>query len=68
MSVPYSKKKPQIEDALLAWSRAFEFVYLAMDEKVGKLPEQFEAAAKMTRATCAAQEATKMVGEVSIGD
>ena len=68
MSVPYAKKKPQVEDALLAWSRAFEFVYLAMEDKVGKLPEQFESAAKMTRATCAAQEATKLVGEVSIGD
>lgn len=68
MSVPYNKKKPQISDALLAWGQAFEYVYLAMEEKVGKLPEQFESAAKMTRATCAAQEATKLVGEVSIGD
>ncbi len=68
MSVPYNKKKPQIEDALLAWGRAFDYVYLAMEEKVGKLPDQFQDAAKMTRATCAAQEATKLVGEVSVGD
>lgn len=68
MSVPYAKKKPQVEDALLAWGRAFDYIYLAMEEKAGELPEQFEAAAKLTRATCAAQEATKLVGEVSIGD
>ena len=68
MSVPYSRKKPQVEDALLAWGRAFDYIYLALEEKVGDLPDQFEAAAKMTRATCAAQEATKLVGEVSVGD
>ena len=68
VSVPYAKRKPQVEDALLAWGRAFDYIYLAMEEKAGELPEQFEAAAKLTRATCAAQEATKLVGEVSIGD
>jgi hypothetical protein len=68
VSVPYSKKKPQVEDALLAWGRAFDYIYAALEEKAGDLPDQFKEAARLTQATCAAQEATKLVGEVSIGD
>lgn len=68
MSVAYSKKKPQIEDALLAWTKAYNYVFAALEDKAGTLPEQFKDAARITQATCAAQEATKLVGEVSIGD
>lgn len=68
MSVPYTKKKPSIQDGLLAWTTAFNYIYAALEEKAGELPDQFKDAARLTQATCAAQEATKLVGEVSIGD
>lgn len=68
MSVPYAKKKPTVEDGLLAWTRAFNYIYAALEEKAGNLPDQFKDAARLTQATCAAQEATKLVGEVSVGD
>lgn len=68
MSVAYSKKKPTLEDGLLAWTRAFTYIYAALEEKAGELPDQFKDAARLTQATCAAQEATKLVGEVSVGD
>jgi len=68
VSVPYVKRKPNDEDGLLAWTRAFNYIYAALEEKAGELPDQFKDAARLTQATCAAQEATKLVGEVSIGD
>jgi hypothetical protein len=68
MSVPYAKKKPTIEGGLLAWTKAFNYIYAALEEKSGELPEQFKDAARITQSTCAAQEATKLVGEVSVGD
>lgn len=68
MSVPYAKKKPTIQDGLLAWSTAFNYIYAALEEKAGELPQEFVIAARLTQATCAAQEATKLVGEVSVGD
>jgi len=68
VSVPYAKKKPTIEGGLLAWTTAFNYIYAALEEKAGELPDQFKDAARLTQATCAAQEATKLVGEVSVGD
>jgi hypothetical protein len=68
MSVPQSRRKPILADALLAWGAAFNYILTALEDKSGELPDQFKDAARITRVTCAAQEATKLVGEVSIGD